>query len=487
MNLRPPGYEPDELPTAPLRDIYLPVAYCVVPVTGLEPVQYRYRGILSPLCLPIPPHRRISATVNITQRKRSVNTSAGKTFAAFPTKSGGGLRYTERLGRISLSHEVMEMQKPRRRTAHKLLSCILAFATLWTVSVTAPAKNAAEALAVLEDGALPVFLLRLERGDLFTFDELSVPTALALSMQPLLLEGRGEIVAAWSDELQQMPVTDSEDGEGTVLTQPAKPDEITVTDNGVPSRTLKPSDPAGYTVFNGIYINNASDAALNVSQLTGDFAAKLQSGGPQVLIIHTHGTEAYTMPPGEEYEPSDNHRTLESDKNMLRIGDEMAEILTSRGIGVVHDRNLYDYPNYSGAYDRSLASIKKYLAQYPTISFVLDVHRDAVEDTNGSEYKLLCAEESNAAQLEFVIGSNGGGLSHDHWRENLKLACAVQQTLSVQYPTLMRPIVVRNSRYNQHMTTGSLLIEVGAAGNSLAEAIVAARIFAEGFAATIQN
>ena len=381
----------------------------------------------------------------------------------------------------------MRMQRIRHPAARKLLACALAFATLWTVSVTAPAKNAAEALAALEDEALPVFLLRLERGDLLTFDGFSAPTALALSMQPLLLEGHEEIVAAWSDELQQMPVTDSEDGEGTVLTQPGEQGEITVTDNGVPSRTLRPSDPAGYTVFDGVYINNASDASLSASQLTGDFAAKLQSGGPQVLIIHTHGTEAYTMPTGEEYEPSDNHRTLESSKNMLRIGDEMAEILTSCGIGVVHDRNLYDYPNYSGAYDRSLASIKKYLAQYPTISFVLDVHRDAVEDTNGSEYKLLCAEEPNAAQLEFVIGSNGGGLSHDHWRENLKLACAVQKTVAAQYPTLMRPIVVRNSRYNQHMTAGSLLVEVGAAGNSLAEAIVAARIFAEGFAQTIQN
>ena len=461
--------------------------FCVVPVTGLEPVQYRYRGILSPLCLPIPPHRRISATINITQHGRSVNTSAGKTFIVFPTKSDSGLRHTARFERISLSHEVMKMQKTRRRTAHRLLSCVLALTTLWTVSVTAPAKNAAEALDALEAGALPVFLLRLERGDLFTFDKLSAPTALALSMQPLLLEGRGEIVAAWSDELQQMPITDSEDGEGTVLTQPGKSDEITVTDNGVPSRTLKPSDPAGYMVLDGVYINNASDAALNASELTGDFAAKLQSGGPQVLIIHTHGTEAYTMPQGEEYEPSDNHRTLESDKNMLRVGDEMAEILTSRGVSVVHDSNLYDYPNYSGAYDRSLASIKKYLAQYPTISFVLDVHRDAVEDANGSEYKLLCAEEPNAAQLEFVIGSNGGGLSHDRWQENLKLACAVQENLLAQYPTLMRPIVVRNSRYNQHMTTGSLLIEVGAAGNSLAEALVAARIFAEGFAEVIQK
>ena len=379
------------------------------------------------------------------------------------------------------------MRKTRRSVASRLLSCALALAMLWAVSVTAPAKNAAEALDALEDGVLPIFLLRLERGDFFAFDGLSTPTALALSMQPLLLEGREEIVAAWSDELQQMPTTDSEDGEGTVLTQPGEQREITVTDNGVPPRTLKPSDPTGYTVFDGVYINNASDASLSASQLTGDFAATLQSGGPQVLIIHTHGTEAYTMPTGEEYEPSDNHRTLERDKNMLRIGDEMAEILTSRGIGVVHDRNLYDYPNYSGAYDRSLASIKKYLAQYPTISFVLDVHRDAVEDANGSEYKLLSAEEPNAAQLEFVIGSDGGGLSHDHWRENLRLACAVQKTVSAQYPTLMRPIVVRNSRYNQHMTTGSLLIEVGAAGNSLAEAIVAARIFADGFAETIQN
>ena len=403
------------------------------------------------------------------------------------TKDDNGSRHTEQSGRISLSHGVMKMQKTRRRTARRLLSCALAFATLWTVRVTAPAKNAAEALDALEDSELPVFLLRLERGDLFSFDGLSVPTALALSMQPLLLEGRGEIIAAWSDELQQMPTTDSEDGEGTVLTQPEEPEEITVTDNGVPPRTLKPSDPAGYTVLGGVYINNASGAALDAAQLAGDFAAELQGGGPQVLIIHTHGTEAYTMPEGEEYEPSDNHRTLESEKNMLRIGDEMTNVLTSCGISVVHDRNLYDYPNYSGAYDRSLASIKKYLAQYPTISFVLDVHRDAVEDADGSEYKLLCAEEPNAAQLEFVIGSNGGGLSHDHWRENLKLACAVQETLSARYPTLMRPIVVRNSRYNQHMTTGSLLIEVGAAGNSLAEALVAARIFAEGFAATIQN
>ena len=110
-----------------------------------------------------------------------------------------------------------------------------------------------------------------------------------------------------------------------------------------------------------------------------------------------------------------------------------------------------------------------------------------MQDANGQQFKLLCGEDKNAAQLEFVIGSNGGGLSHDLWRENLKLACAVQETLYKDYPTLMRPVTVRNSRYNQHMTTGSLLVEVGTAGNSLEEAVNAARLFAVGFAKTIQN
>ena len=382
------------------------------------------------------------------------------------------------------------MQKPkRRRIVRSVVFAAMTAATLWLVSMTAPAQSASETLRTLKEGAVPVFLLRLERGDLFTDDAISAPTALALYMQPLLLEEREEIVAAWSSELQQPPKArqDGEDDEGTVLSEPKETSEITVTENGVPSRTLKPSDPTGYTVFGNVYINNASDAALSASQLSGGFAAKLAQEGPQVLIIHTHGTEAYTMPVGEEYVPSDNRRTLESDKNMLRIGDEMADVLAAKGIGVIHDRNLYDYPNYSGAYNRSLASIESYLAQYPSISFVLDVHRDAVEDASGNEYKLLCAEEPNAAQLEFVIGSNGGGLSHDKWQENVKLACAVQENLLAKYPTLMRPIVVRNSRYNQHMTTGSLLIEVGTAGNSLEEAIIAARIFAQGFAETIQK
>ena len=386
------------------------------------------------------------------------------------------------------------MEKNRtRRFLRGALSLALAGATLWGVSVTAPAQDARSALRALrEGGELGVMLLRWERGALAS-DALSAPVSLALRMTPLLREGGDEIAQAWSTELEQPPsegeggADDAQDEEGTVLSQPVTTGELKVTENGVTARTLRPSDPSGYTVLGNVYINNGSDAALDASMLSGDYAAKLGAEGPQVLIIHTHGSESYTMPPGQEYDVSDTFRTLDTNCNMIRIGDEMAQVLTDAGISVVHDRSLYDYPSYSGAYNRSLASIESYLQKYPSISFVLDVHRDAVQDANGQQFKLLCGEDKNAAQLEFVIGSNGGGLSHDLWRENLKLACAVQETLYKDYPTLMRPVTVRNSRYNQHMTTGSLLVEVGTAGNSLEEAVNAARLFAAGFAKTIQN
>lgn len=384
------------------------------------------------------------------------------------------------------------MQK--KRIGRMLCSLSLAAATLWGVSVTAPAQDARSALIALRRGGeLGVLLLKWERGGAET-DAFSVPVSLALRMTPLLREGEDEIAQAWSAELEQPPADSGGDAdaaqdneENTVLSQPVTTGELKVTENGVTARTLKPSDPSGYTVLGNVYINNGSDAALDASMLAGPYAAALGETGPQVLIIHTHATESYTMPAGSEYEASDTFRTTDTRCNMVRIGDEMEQVLTAAGIGVVHDRSLYDYPSYSGSYDRSLKSIEGYLEKYPTISFVLDVHRDAVQDANGNQFKLLCGEDKNAAQLEFVIGSNGGGLSHDLWRENLKLACAVQETLHADYPTLMRPITVRNSRYNQFKTTGSLLVEVGTAGNSLEEAVNGARLFAAGFAKTIQN
>ena len=382
------------------------------------------------------------------------------------------------------------------------LSLALALSTLWATAAAAPARSLGEAARSLGD-ALPLFLLRFERGDLLSDASLSLPALLVLHTAPLLLSARDEVTAAWAREEAPAPSDpaapdepDAQAGREAPETPPAAPAPDApaehgaapsplpaARDNGVPSSTLRPTDPSGYLVRGSVYVNNASSAPLSADEL--GFAVPPSGEAPQVLIVHTHGCEAYTMPAGEEYEESDDHRTLDEAYNVLRVGDELANELTAAGLGVLHDRTLHDYPSYSGAYNRSLATVEKYRAQYPSIAYVIDLHRDAVADAEGREYKLLCAEEPNAAQLEFVVGSDGGGLSHEHWRENLRLACAVQETLLSAYPTLMRPIVVRNSRYNQQVCPGALLLEVGAAGNSLEEALNAARLFARGFAETV--
>ena len=127
-----------------------------------------------------------------------------------------------------------------------------------------------------------------------------------------------------------------------------------------------------------------------------------------------------------------------------------------------------------------LTAICGYLEKYPTLSFVLDVHRDAIEDKAGHQYKVITREDPSCAQISFVMGSN-----NDHWLENVKLAVAVQQRLTDTSPTLMRPMTLRNSNYNQHLTTGSMLVEIGTAGNSLSEALRAAQLFAMGLAQVV--
>ena len=44
------------------------------------------------------------------------------------------------------------------------------------------------------------------------------------------------------------------------------------------------------------------------------------------------------------------------------------------------------------------------LAKYPSIVYVLDLHRDAVQDANGTQYKLVTAEDPAAAQVSLIMG-----------------------------------------------------------------------------------
>ena len=237
----------------------------------------------------------------------------------------------------------------------------------------------------------------------------------------------------------------------------------------------------------GIILQNTSGLEIDINRLLSEpLDISLAEDGPQVLIIHTHASEAYTQTPGEEYEESDPYRTQDRSKSIIHVGDVLAEELSARGITVVHDRGTYDYPSYAGAYNRTLEAIRGYLEKYPSISLVIDLHRDARAAGDGDQYKPVAEiNGSRCSQIMLVAGTNAAGLEHPKWEQNMKLALRVQHELNRSYPSLARPVGVSEYRYNQHMTTGSLIVEVGAAGNTLSEAVDAVRYFADAYASVV--
>lgn len=202
---------------------------------------------------------------------------------------------------------------------------------------------------------------------------------------------------------------------------------------------------------------------------------------PTVLILHTHGSESYTQT--EDYVESASYRTLDDGYNVVSIGDRLTELLEEKGIRVIHDRTLHDYPSYNGSYEDARQKLRAYLSEYPSICLVLDIHRDAMEDASGSQIGYTVqTEKGTAAKLMLVVGTDAGGLTHPNWRENMALAVKLQAQLEKLCPGVCRPISLRTSRFNQDLTAGAVLVEVGAAGNTRQEALIAAEYLAEGIA-----
>ena len=209
-------------------------------------------------------------------------------------------------------------------------------------------------------------------------------------------------------------------------------------------------------------------------------ALDFSGDGPKILIVHTHASEAYTPEAGFEYEPSDELRTQDKTRSVIRIGSEIARILEDSGIETIHDTTANDYPSYNGAYARMQSIIESYLAQYPSIQMVLDVHRDAVEDDAGFPAALTAGINGEEyARLMLVVGTDEGGLSHPNWQENLANALKLQALMNRAAPGLCRSVDLRTERFNQHETPGSLLCEFGASGNTLSQALRTARLFAQ--------
>jgi len=226
-------------------------------------------------------------------------------------------------------------------------------------------------------------------------------------------------------------------------------------------------------------VNNRTSYTVDYAALTAEAPARLPAEGPQVLILHTHSSEAYTPDDIDVYEASDPYRTEDKTYSVIRVGDVLAEKLEESGLTVLHDREIYDYPSYAGSYNRSGAAVEQYLAAYPGIKVVIDLHRDALgsEDVVYKTQTTLSGKTS--AQVMMLIGTGENGLWHPNWQSNLALALYLQDAMENKYPGLARPIELVSERYNQQLSSGMMILEVGSSGNTLREAITAVELFGD--------
>lgn len=230
-----------------------------------------------------------------------------------------------------------------------------------------------------------------------------------------------------------------------------------------------------------IVIGNETDYSIDIDQMLAE-SLNLNMGisGPKILIVHTHATESYSPDGAEQYDKTASDRSEDLNKNVVKVGDEVAKIFNAMGIETIHDTTLHDVPSFNGSYSNSLNTVEKKIEEYPSIQIVFDIHRDSI--VYDDETKAKVATEINgrtAAQLMFVVGTDARGLYHPNWRENMKFAVHMQNAINQKYPTLMRYINLRTERFNGHTTKASVIIEVGTSGNSLNEAIYGATLAAQ--------
>jgi len=354
----------------------------------------------------------------------------------------------------------------------------MVFSALWLISLTVQLPSPGQLAQRLgEDRDFAVHILSAQLAYLpDPVSSLDHWGQLLVRQSPLLRSAEKTVQERLAQLSQPEPTLPMDPGDGD---DPEEELWAPLPNAPIVEHTAVGTDDGSFLKQQELYLKNETDLQVDLAALASQPLGLELEEGPQILIYHTHGSEAYTQTEQSRYVESDAYRTTDCTRNVVQVGEEMARVFRDMGFEVLHDTTLYDYPVYSGAYERSRAGVTQRLEEYPTIRFVLDVHRDALVDRDGSAYKLIAQEqEEKVAQVMLVVGSDASGAAHPHWRENLSLALQVQLALTKEHTQLARPIVLRSTRFNQDITTGSLLVEVGGHGNTLEEAMAGAQMFA---------
>ncbi len=250
--------------------------------------------------------------------------------------------------------------------------------------------------------------------------------------------------------------------------------EVQKAQTGLQTQVIENNVPNKFTnAYNGVFIKNGTEYNLTEEILKPD----IEVNNKNIMIFHTHTCESYTATEKFNYTQTGTYRTTDLNYNVARVGTELTNQLLSYNYNVIHDTTYHDYPAYNGSYDRSLNTVRNLLLANKDTDVIFDLHRDAIADY--SYAPTVKIGEEYAAQLMFVIGTDGGGLEHQNWQQNLKFAVKIQEKANELYPGLFKPIVLRNSRYNQHLSKAAGIIEVGATGNTMEQCLVSMKYLAK--------
>ncbi len=264
-----------------------------------------------------------------------------------------------------------------------------------------------------------------------------------------------------------------------------------------PPEGMVPIVTAQYAQGSGAtYVQTGTGSIRNLTELSDatvasyvgqalPFSITPNSTQPQVLIMHTHATECYEQTAQSYTDPNFSARTTDTTKSVVAVGQAIADELNAMGVMTLHDATLHDYPSYNGSYGNSHETVCNYLAQYPSIKVVLDVHRDALQKQDGTRIKpVVDIDGKQAAQVMIIAGCDNGG-NLPNYTQNLKFAARLEQALEGDHPGLTRPVLFDYRYYNQDLTTGSLLLEMGGHANTLEEALYSATLVGKSLGALL--
>jgi stage II sporulation protein P len=236
-----------------------------------------------------------------------------------------------------------------------------------------------------------------------------------------------------------------------------------------------------------ITIKNETKNKVNIDQLLNqplNFVFNKKTD--KVLIYHTHTTESYIRDISQ-LNSSVVTRTTDPRYSIVRVGEELAQNFKKTfGIQVIHNATIHDYPDYNYAYNNSFKTVSTILNAYPSIKIVIDMHRDAAGDTKKLR-NVATVNGKKAAKIMFVVATGEQKQNHPNWKENLKLALKIQQKLLVECPAITQSIDLSPYRYNQNLSKGALLIEIGGDGNLLSECLESTKYLAKAINSVISK